>query len=72
MAARVEELIGSLEERVNARTRDLKAAIDVSREITTVLELDALLPAVVRLNIFFRSRAALKATFPASLRRTTP
>lgn len=50
MAARVEELIGSLEERVSARTRDLKAAIDVSREITTVLELDALLPKVVKLT----------------------
>jgi signal transduction histidine kinase/HAMP domain-containing protein len=50
MATRVEELIGSLEERVNARTRDLKAAIDVSREITTVLELEALLPAVVKLT----------------------
>ncbi|HLA44511.1 MAG TPA: HAMP domain-containing protein, partial [Aggregatilineales bacterium] len=50
MAARVEELIGSLEERVTARTRDLKAAVDVSREITTVLELDALLQEVVRLT----------------------
>lgn len=50
MAAHVEELIGSLEERVNARTRDLKAAVDVSREITTVLELDALLQEVVKLT----------------------
>ncbi|MBC7811709.1 MAG: HAMP domain-containing protein, partial [Burkholderiales bacterium] len=50
MAARVEELIGSLEERVSARTRDLKAAIDVSREITTVLELESLLPEVVKLT----------------------
>ncbi len=50
MAARVEELIGSLEERVNARTRDLKAAVDVSREITTVLDLDALLSEVVKLT----------------------
>lgn len=50
MAARVEELIGSLEERVGARTRDLKAAIDVSREITTVLELENLLPEVVKLT----------------------
>jgi signal transduction histidine kinase len=50
MAARVEELVGSLEERVNARTRDLKATIDVSREITRVLELDALLQEVVKLT----------------------
>jgi signal transduction histidine kinase/HAMP domain-containing protein len=50
MSARVEELIGSLEDRVSARTRDLNAAIDVSREITTVLELDALLPEVVKLT----------------------
>lgn len=50
MASRVEELIGSLEDRVGARTRDLKAAIDVSREITTVLELETLLSAVVKLT----------------------
>lgn len=50
MAKRVEELIGSLEERVNARTRDLKAAVEVSREITTVLSLDDLLPEVVKLT----------------------
>jgi signal transduction histidine kinase len=50
MAARIEELIASLEERVSARTRDLKAAVDVSREMTTVLELDNLLPEVVKLT----------------------
>lgn len=50
MAARIEELIGSLEERVSARTRDLRAAVEVSREITTVLELDDLLPEVVKLT----------------------
>ncbi|MEO1439528.1 MAG: histidine kinase dimerization/phospho-acceptor domain-containing protein, partial [Chloroflexota bacterium] len=50
MAERVEELVVSLEDRVNARTRDIKAAVDVSREITTVLELDELLPQVVRLT----------------------
>jgi len=50
MAKRVEELIGSLEERVNARTRDLKAAVEVSREITTVLSLEELLPEVVKLT----------------------
>lgn len=51
MAARVEELIGSLEERVNARTRDLRAAVEVSREIATVRALDELLPEVVRLTL---------------------
>ncbi len=50
MADRVEELILSLEDRVAARTRDLKAAVDVSREITTVLELERLLPQVVNLT----------------------
>ncbi len=50
MAAPVEELIASREDRVNARTRDLRAAVDVSREITTVLELDDLLPEVVKLT----------------------
>ena len=50
MAQRVEELIGSLEERVTARTRDLRAAVEVSREITTVLALEELLPEVVKLT----------------------
>lgn len=50
MAARVEELVLSLEDRVNARMRDLKAAVDVARQITTVLELNSLLSEVVRLT----------------------
>jgi len=64
MAARVEELIGSLEDRVSARTRDLKAAIDVSREITTVLELDALLPEVVKLTADTYQLYAVKVLLP--------
>jgi signal transduction histidine kinase len=50
MAKRVEELISSLEERVNARTRDLRASVEVAREITTVLQLEDLLPEVVKLT----------------------
>lgn len=50
MAKRVEELISSLEERVNARTRDLRASVEVAREITTVLQLQDLLPEVVKLT----------------------
>ena len=64
MAARVEELIASLEERVNARTRDLKAAVDVSREITTVLELDALLSEVVKLTAETYQLSAVAVLLP--------
>jgi signal transduction histidine kinase/HAMP domain-containing protein len=44
------ELNESLETRVNARTRDLKAATDVSRQVTTVLNMDELLPSIVKLT----------------------
>jgi signal transduction histidine kinase len=44
------ELNESLEARVNARTRDLKAATDVSRQVTTVLNMDELLPSIVELT----------------------
>ena len=50
MASQLESLIGSLEVQVDSRTRDLRAALDVIREITTVLELDVLLPEVVKLT----------------------
>lgn len=39
-----------LEQRVLERTRDLKVAMDVSREIATVLDLDELLPKLVALT----------------------
>lgn len=44
MTQQLQDLIGSLEDRVQARTRDLKVASDVSRQVTTVLELERLLP----------------------------
>jgi signal transduction histidine kinase len=44
------ELIDTLEERVIARTRDLRIAADVSKQITTVLDIDELLREVVRLT----------------------
>lgn len=50
MAHKVESLVGSLEVRVDARTRDLQTAVDVTREITTVLALENLLPQVVKLT----------------------
>ncbi len=50
MAARVEELVISLEDRVQARTRDLRAAVDVSGQIVTVLDLRQLLARVVSLT----------------------
>jgi signal transduction histidine kinase len=50
MADQLEELIGSLEERVNARTRDLQIASDVSKQLTTVLDIDRLLQQVATLT----------------------
>lgn len=44
MAAQLEELIGSLEHRVAARTRDLEIAADVSRQVSRVLDMKQLLP----------------------------
>jgi signal transduction histidine kinase len=43
MTEQLSDLISNLEERVAARTRDLRIAADVSRQITTVLDLDTLL-----------------------------
>ena len=44
---RLRESEASLEKRVAARTRDLQVAADVSRQITTILDLNELLQAVV-------------------------
>lgn len=46
----LEQLSATLEQRVTERTRDLALAIDVSRQITTVLNLDQLLHKVVQLT----------------------
>jgi signal transduction histidine kinase/HAMP domain-containing protein len=43
MAAQLQDSIDTLEHRVAERTRDLKITADVSRQITTVLDLDLLL-----------------------------
>lgn len=51
MSQRIQDLISSLEERVNARTRDLKVAADVSRQVTTVLDTDRLLPQLTHLTL---------------------
>lgn len=50
MAAQLEELVSSLEERVAARTRDLQTAAEVSQQVTTVLDLDEMLREVVVLT----------------------
>ena len=50
MTGQLRTLIDSLEERVSARTRDLQIASDVSRQITTVLDIDHLLQEVVILT----------------------
>lgn len=47
MTAQLRELISSLEARVEARTRDLRIAADVSRQVTTILQLEQLLPQFV-------------------------
>ena len=47
MTARLRDLINNLESKVNERTRDLAVASDVSRQITSVLDLDVLLPELV-------------------------
>jgi GAF domain-containing protein len=49
MTAQLRDLIGSLEQRVADRTRDLWAAAEVARVTTSVLDLDELLPGVVEL-----------------------
>ncbi len=50
MTDQLRGLIGNLEERVTARTRDLEIAGNVARQITTVLDTDALLQEVVTLT----------------------
>ncbi len=54
MAAELNAMVGSLEQRVAERTRALAASAEVSRRISTFLEMDALIIAVV---------AQLKAAF---------
>lgn len=50
MIRQVEDLINTLEQRVRERTRDLGLASDVSKRITTVLDLNELLQQVVVLT----------------------
>lgn len=50
MTERLRGLIEHLEDRVNARTRDLQIAADVSRQVTTVLDIERLLQEVVALT----------------------
>ncbi|PIE82006.1 MAG: hypothetical protein CSA11_02515 [Chloroflexi bacterium] len=47
MASELEETVNTLEYRVQERTRDLQVAAEVSRQITTVLNLEDLLPELV-------------------------
>jgi signal transduction histidine kinase len=50
MADQLRGSIDHLEDRVNARTRDLQIAADVSRQLTTVLDIDRLLQQVATLT----------------------
>lgn len=50
MTERLRGSIEHLEDRVNARTRDLQIAADVSRQVTTVLDIERLLQEVVALT----------------------
>jgi signal transduction histidine kinase len=50
MTDQLRDSIDHLEDRVNARTRDLQIAADVSRQITTVLDIDQLLQQVAMLT----------------------
>jgi len=50
MTEQLSESIEHLEERVSSRTRDLQVAADVSRQVTTVLDIDRLLNEVVTLT----------------------
>jgi signal transduction histidine kinase len=50
MTQQLDSFIGTLEERVAARTRDLQLAADVSKQINTLLSLDELLKQVVTLT----------------------
>lgn len=48
--AQLEGLFGTLEHRISERTRDLQVAADVSRQATTVLDQNQLLPQLVELT----------------------
>ncbi len=48
MIKQLRDLLDTLEQRVAARTRDLQIAADVSKQVTTVLDIDELLERVVR------------------------
>ncbi len=50
MTAQLSDLIGTLEERIAEQTRDLKVASDVSRQATTVLDVEELLPQLAELT----------------------
>ena len=50
MIQRLRDLLGTLEQRVIARTHDLQVAANVSKQITTVLDIDELLQQVVTLT----------------------
>ncbi len=50
MADQLQDMIGSLEHRVEARTRDLQVAAEVSQQLTSLLDLDQLLPQLVELT----------------------
>jgi signal transduction histidine kinase len=50
LTEQLNDLINTLEERVQARTRDLRIGADVSRQITTVLDPESLLREVVTLT----------------------
>ncbi|MCP4544550.1 MAG: response regulator [Chloroflexi bacterium] len=51
MIEQLRDLLGTLEQRVAARTRDLQIAADVSKQITTVLNIDELLQQVATLTV---------------------
>jgi GAF domain-containing protein/HAMP domain-containing protein len=50
MADQLQDLVSSLEERVNFRTRDLRTIADVNQQISTILNVDRLLQDVVDLT----------------------
>lgn len=57
MTNQLDDLIGSLEQRVTDRTRDLQAVADVNTQVSTILQLDPLLQEVAdltkaRLNLY--------------------
>ncbi len=51
MTEQLSGLIETLEDRVNTRTRDLRIAADVSKQITTVLDIEQLLQQVATLTV---------------------